>query len=151
MIERQPCSYAATVWGYSLNIHCFVQIIATYPDNDKLVSEKQFAPVEPNLERLMGEIQMATDFALTKPTDAQTLIRIREIGFLMHNLGSLCYTLRRFGNVDANDIQIIVALKGKAELFRHAFTGAIVGRSRPTRNTPARLNLFTKSTGARYA
>jgi ABC-2 type transport system permease protein len=40
------------------------------------------AAVQPNMERLLNEIQLGTlDFALTKPVDAQLLISIREFRF----------------------------------------------------------------------
>lgn len=38
------------------------------------------ATIQPNMERLMGDIQSGTlDFALTRPADAQMLISIREV------------------------------------------------------------------------
>jgi ABC-2 type transport system permease protein len=38
------------------------------------------ATIQPNMERLMGDIQAGTlDFALTRPADAQMLISIREV------------------------------------------------------------------------
>ena len=36
--------------------------------------------IQPNMERLMGEVQQGTlDFALTKPADSQVLVSVREI------------------------------------------------------------------------
>jgi ABC-2 type transport system permease protein len=36
--------------------------------------------IQPNMERLMGDIQMGTlDYALTKPADAQVIISVREV------------------------------------------------------------------------
>ncbi len=38
--------------------------------------------IQPNMERLMNDVRLGTlDFALTKPTDAQTLVSIREFRF----------------------------------------------------------------------
>ncbi len=38
------------------------------------------ATIQPNMERLMGDVQEGTlDFALTKPTDSQIMVSVREI------------------------------------------------------------------------
>jgi ABC-2 type transport system permease protein len=38
------------------------------------------ATIQPNMERLMGDVQQGTlDFALTKPADSQVLVSVREI------------------------------------------------------------------------